>query len=618
MAARSGSQKAFSQLVARYQNRVYATAVGVLSDFELARDVTQDAFLCAYGELEKLQDPERFGAWVSGIARYAAHGVGREMGRARRLAEGYRGEAPSVYSHTPAGDVEREESRQLVQRALERLAPKDREVLSLYYLDDKPYVDVARALGLSGVVVKGRLQRARQRLKKELRMVEEHFVSSRLSGQFVQRIEGELQRAVEKKDEREAVIKELGCMGAKAVEPLIAALKDESKWVRHTAALALSEIGDARAGQPLLDLLNGVDGKGWGPQLEDGSPDIETSGRVLAVPGMREALLERLQHMRVMSPKEQLRESVHVYMRVLSQARGDEEVYALLYELFAGTEIPYWRSKFLKALCEIFPARAEKLIVEGIESGDADLAYAAFNLTGYSGLPSVATPPLEVCAKAIGCMPHWLSRENAVFSSLEYGAAGRERLDQIADEGTVVERAVIMVARARCGDEKAAETLDRELLGERKAGYVPWTHRDKRRFGGASLWENMWHLARVHPECGGPLVEGLFKAGSPRMRKAALRILATQRGAVFLPELRKCLGGGRPRYGEVAREAFWQMHKLGTEAEPTARAMLDSDDWLERKAGVCLLKRWGQLSEDECKRAERDEHVAVRRAVGYR
>ena len=66
--AQQGSHDAFGELLSRYQHRAYATAVSVLSDFELAQDVAQEAFLRVYHDLPKLKDPARFGAWVSGIA----------------------------------------------------------------------------------------------------------------------------------------------------------------------------------------------------------------------------------------------------------------------------------------------------------------------------------------------------------------------------------------------------------------------------------------------------------------------------------------------------------------------------------------------------------------------
>ena len=52
----------------------------------------------------------------------------------------------------------------------------------------------------------------------------------------------------------------LGELGdARGVEPLIAALKDESKYVRHFAAEALGKLGDARGVEPLRELLGDED-----------------------------------------------------------------------------------------------------------------------------------------------------------------------------------------------------------------------------------------------------------------------------------------------------------------------------------------------------------------------
>ena len=145
--AQQGSHDAFGELVSRYQHRAYATAVAVLSDFELAQDVAQEAFLCAYHDLPKLKDPARFGAWVSGIARYMALAARRERGKLRAVVEQYRGEQPLVQSSTPERELESDERRQVVHRALERLNDKDREVLEL-----QTKIQVCeKVLGVTGV-----------------------------------------------------------------------------------------------------------------------------------------------------------------------------------------------------------------------------------------------------------------------------------------------------------------------------------------------------------------------------------------------------------------------------------------------------------------------------------
>ena len=111
----------------------------------------------------------------------------------------------------------------------------------------------------------------------------------------------------------------------------------------------------------------------------------------------------------------------------------------------------------------------------------------------------------------------------------------------------------------------------------------------------------------------GPMVEVLSRTGTPAARAAAVRILARQRGAEFIHELRRCLREGRPR--KVAQEAFRQMQRLGKAAMPTVQQMLDSDHWTERKAAYCLLRRWEKLTAELRRRGQADGHVAVRDAA---
>jgi hypothetical protein len=42
--------------------------------------------------------------------------------------------------------------------------------------------------------------------------------------------------------------------------------------------------------------------------------------------------------------------------------------------------------------------------------------------------------------------------------------------------------------------------------------------------------------------------------------------------------------------------------------------MFKSENWKERKAAVCLLRRWGELTDERKAQALNDEHIAVRRA----
>ena len=124
-----------------------------------------------------------------------------------------------------------------------------------------------------------------------------------------------------------------------------------------------------------------------------------------------------------------------------------------------------------------------------------------------------------------------------------------------------------------------------------------------------------WALAKVRLALGRGTPGDLLWHGTPSGRMVAVRTLAREGGAAFIPELRRCLREGQPR--KVAKEAFRQMHRLGDAALPVVEEMLGSEYWAERKAAFALLRRWGKLTPELKARGDADEHVAVRHAANW-
>ncbi len=186
----AGDTESFCALVRRYQDHVYAVALGILADFHLALDAAQEAFLCAYCDLAKLKDPGRFGAWLCGIARNTALEVRRNRQRQEALPRmaAERGGAPDPAPSTQYLACENEE-RTLVQRALMSVNEKDREALTLYYSDGLSYAEICGFTGISKGTLKGRLQRGRAALRKELTMVEQTCKDNAPDEAFARRLE---------------------------------------------------------------------------------------------------------------------------------------------------------------------------------------------------------------------------------------------------------------------------------------------------------------------------------------------------------------------------------------------------------------------------------------------
>jgi RNA polymerase sigma factor (sigma-70 family) len=175
--ALAGEMHAFTALIDRYKDAVYGVALNLVSDFDAAEDIAQEAFLKAYLHLRTLDQPTRFGNWLRIIAANQARSYLRQ--RARLAAHSLAEEpdlAPSVEQQ--AALQEHEERRQLLERAaieaIDKLPEENRLPLILHYMGGRTAEQVGTVLGISGAAAKMRLHRARRRLQQEaLEMVEE-------------------------------------------------------------------------------------------------------------------------------------------------------------------------------------------------------------------------------------------------------------------------------------------------------------------------------------------------------------------------------------------------------------------------------------------------------------
>jgi len=607
----AGRIEAFAQLVRRYQDHAYGAAIGRLSDFDLARDVVQEAFLCAWRNLSRLREPSRFGSWLRGIVRNTAYRALREMSRVRALAEELRG-AAEPFAPTPPPDrsAEDAERRRIVHRALQNLNEKSRETVSLHYVDGLSYAEIAAFLDVTEATVQGRLQRGRAKLRKELTMVEKTFKEEGLPDDFAAEIKRLLDAVAESGEERQRAVERLAEMGAPAIDPLCEALDDSRIAARRAAADALCAIGDARALRPILRLLYSRDL--W--RVEN----VFRSGRVLSIPGMREALLEHL--------SKGQRPGSWEAMHALRHLTDDDEVRESVLAAFRNTDPSQssLRKDALWALCTIAPEEAVSLLSEALQSDNLQLRGSA----AWFAVRDNHLPPVDDCLRAFEKGVHWWGRVCAANLVMKHGDAGRAKLEEVLKGGAPDERVTAALGLARTGSLAALHVLKQELVTvkhDRKwlkavAGTVvrhytkelrAWFESDRERLSEVPIV--MWALARMRRDEDDIDIEPQYKSGSPTARAAALRMLSRRKGEAFLPELRRCLREGKP--GKVASEAFRQMLRLGNVAVPTAEEMLTSEHWPERKAAVALLRRWGKLTDEQRTRAEADSHIAVRLAA---
>ena len=157
-----GNKRAFEVLVKRYERPVRAVALDVLGDYHLATDVSQDAFVTAYENLDGLRKPVAFGSWLMKITRRCA----LDCVRRKRDGASLESVIPPP-THHPDGQLD--EEKQWLLTAVMKLPESERQVIMLRYFGDNRVNHVAEILGRSVGTVTKQLSRAQKRLRKMLR-----------------------------------------------------------------------------------------------------------------------------------------------------------------------------------------------------------------------------------------------------------------------------------------------------------------------------------------------------------------------------------------------------------------------------------------------------------------
>lgn len=148
-------EAAFRDLYLATFPRLVRTVWFVVHDHEQAQEIAQDAFVDLHRQWRKVRTYDRPDLWVRRVALRKAQ---REAARAVRRVHAERSHAPLEAVSNPAmPDPE-------LRAALLALAPMQRAVVALFYLEDRPMEDVAYVLGCSPATGFVHLHRARRRL----------------------------------------------------------------------------------------------------------------------------------------------------------------------------------------------------------------------------------------------------------------------------------------------------------------------------------------------------------------------------------------------------------------------------------------------------------------------
>lgn len=178
--AREGSERAFEQLMDRYQDGIFRMVyVRTRSQMD-AEDLTQDVFLLAFRNMGRLKDNDRFRPWLMSIAVNRV----RDFHRRKRVFS-FLGFSSSLREdHEPTEETEPSKEPDpldsllqgefwgQIRRFADRLSHWEREVFYLRFFDQLGLKEIAMVLAKSESAVKTHLYRAIKKFKDDPDLVD--------------------------------------------------------------------------------------------------------------------------------------------------------------------------------------------------------------------------------------------------------------------------------------------------------------------------------------------------------------------------------------------------------------------------------------------------------------
>ncbi len=169
-------ERAFSELVRRYQGRVTNLVSRVLNDRECADDLAQEVFVRVFVHRRNYRRGSKLSTWVFTIAANLAKNEIRRRVRRRNwfsldAMQEVLKDSTSVLADPTEGrerTLEREQVQLEIGRAIATIPEKYRLSLVLRDIEGLPYEEIALVLGIPGGTVRSRINRARSMLKRKL------------------------------------------------------------------------------------------------------------------------------------------------------------------------------------------------------------------------------------------------------------------------------------------------------------------------------------------------------------------------------------------------------------------------------------------------------------------
>lgn len=182
--ARRGEMFAFRELVERYKKKIYYLAYDLTGNHHDAEDMSQEVFIKAFRSLKNFRGDAKLSSWLyritvnTAISQQRKKSVSQMQLQASFEEEG-RNEVQFSGGETtqnPEKCAEAGLMQQHIEKALQKLSPREKSIFVLRHYNDLPLKKIADILKINLGTVKSMLFRAIQKLRKELAFYKQEFL----------------------------------------------------------------------------------------------------------------------------------------------------------------------------------------------------------------------------------------------------------------------------------------------------------------------------------------------------------------------------------------------------------------------------------------------------------
>lgn len=177
--ARKGSEKAYRELLGRYQRPVFSLVYRMVRDRELAEDIAQETFVKVFNHLANYNPKYKFSSWIFKIAsnlsidylrKREPETVSLDGSRHASTADEIEATRITVESkdENPEEFLEAKQLGAEIERAIEQLRPEYRTAILLRHVEGRAYEEIAEIMDVPLGTVKTYIHRARGELRSTL------------------------------------------------------------------------------------------------------------------------------------------------------------------------------------------------------------------------------------------------------------------------------------------------------------------------------------------------------------------------------------------------------------------------------------------------------------------